>query len=218
MLNSLYSPEVALWDRQGRPIRFIMGQLMIFERATLASIGSVDCARGQLVDDMHIGTHIVAAGLTNVMTSQPARIVEGGMGFAEFARAARRWLVFSRSGIPGAFVLGAIIPFAAFWVGLVCALLGGSIVVVALGVLLMAAVSAEILALDHATGAPPPPPRFWWMAPFMLFTGPFVYATTWFWPEVRWRGRVYELNARAELETGEGRLAGKIRRVLRAHA
>ncbi len=207
MLNSLYSPEVALWSQSGKALPFIMGQLMVFRRATLRAIGSVDCARGQLVDDMHIGTEIVAAGLRNVMSSQPVRLIEWGLTFTEFAKTARRWLVFSRSGIPARFVLMSAFHYVAFWLGLVSLAVGassGALPVALAGVTLMIATSAVLLALNRATGGPPVPLRWCWMPALLFLAGPFVYATTWIWPRVTWRGRTYDLNAKAELSTEVG--------------
>jgi ceramide glucosyltransferase len=219
MLNSLYSPEVALWDHEAGGLPFIMGQLMVFRRDTLHAIGSVDCAKGQLVDDMHIGTHVVAAGLRNVMSSQPIRIVEWGMSLPEFARTARRWLVFSRSGIPARFALAAAFPFLGFWLGLVGfaeGVMSRSLAAAAVGATLMVAASAVLLALNRATGGPPVPMRWWWMPCLMFVAGPVVYVTTWIWPHVGWRGRMYDLNAKAELDRGSSALLGRIRRLLHA--
>jgi ceramide glucosyltransferase len=219
MLNSLYSPDVARWGAGGRGLPFIMGQLMVFGRDTLTAIGSVDCARGQLVDDMNIGTHVVAAGLENVMSGQPVRIIEGGLGFGDFLRNARRWLVFSRSGIPGRFAVGPALHFLGFWAGLLALAEGwaaGSAPLALLGLALALTAGAIVLGLNRATGAPPTPPRFWWMAYLMLLAGPFVYVTTWIWPEIRWRGRLYQLNARAQLDTEHPRLFARVRRALHA--
>ena len=35
------------------------------------------------------------------MSADPVRIIDWGMSLAEFVRTYRRWIVFSRSGIPG---------------------------------------------------------------------------------------------------------------------
>jgi ceramide glucosyltransferase len=219
MLNSLYSPEVALWSHKQASLPFIMGQLMVFRRDTLRAIGGVDCARGQLVDDMHIGTHVVAAGLRNVMAAQPVRIVESGMSLIDFARTARRWLVFSRSGIPRRFALSSGFHYFAFWLGLVGlaeSAASGSLPLALAGATLMAAESAVLLALNRATGGPPVPMRWWWMPFLMFLTGPIVYVSTWLWPHVGWRGRTYDLNAKAELDTSPMRLVARIRRLLHA--
>src|SRR5579859_1332266 len=55
LIDALYGPAVALACRATGDLPFIMGQLMVLKRSTLAAIGGLDCARGQLVDDMHIG-------------------------------------------------------------------------------------------------------------------------------------------------------------------
>lgn len=219
MLNSLYSPEIAVWDKQGKELPFIMGQLMVFRREALDAIGGVDCARGQLVDDMHLGARVVAAGLRNIMSSQPIRIVEWGMSIQEFARCARRWLMFSRSGIPARFAVGPAALFLAFWLGLAAfaqAIQLGSAPAAVVGFGLMLTACAALILLNRYVGGPRIPARWWWMSPALLLSGPFVYFTTWVWPEVRWRGRTYGLNVKAELDTAPAPVVGRIRRLLHA--
>jgi ceramide glucosyltransferase len=171
------------------------------------------------VDDMHIGTHVIAAGLRNVMSSEPIRLIEWGLTFPEFAKTARRWLVFSRSGIPARLALNSAFHYLVFWLGLASLVAGvaaGAWAVALAGVALVIATTATLLALNTATGGPPVPVRWWWMPTLVLVAVPFLYMTTWMWPHVIWRGRTYDLNAKAELNTRREPLLTRIRRFLHA--
>jgi ceramide glucosyltransferase len=202
MLNALYSPEVRLLVQRRGEVPFIMGQLMIFRRETLSAIGGLDCASGQLVDDMHIGACVTAAGLRNIMSTDPVRIIDWGMSAAEFARTYRRWLAFSRTGLPLSFWVGAAQPYAAFWLGLggcATALLTGHPLAAVMPFVLMLAVGGCVLMLNRAAGGAPVPWHFGYAPYLLLAGGPFMFLAQLLWPKVRWRGRTYELNAQARL-------------------
>lgn len=217
MLNALYTPEVRLLAQRRGDVPFIMGQLMIFRRDALAAIGGLDCATGQLVDDMHLGTRVAAAGYGNFMSTDPVRIIDWGMDPAEFARTYRRWLAFSRSGIPLSFALGAAQPYVAFWLGLLggtWALLSAHPLAAIMPFILAAVAGMGVVLLNRAAGGAALPWR-WVYAPYLLLlSGPFIVLAQILWPEVRWRGRSYELNAQARLNSQPSTLIGVYRNLL----
>jgi len=217
MLNALYTPEVRLLAQRRGDVPFIMGQLMIFRRDALAAIGGLDCATGQLVDDMHLGTRVAAAGYGNFMSTDPVRIIDWGMDPAEFARTYRRWLAFSRSGIPLSFALGAAQPYVAFWLGLLggtWALLSAHPLAAIMPFILAAVAGMGVVLLNRAAGGAALPWR-WVYAPYLLLlSGPFIVLAQLLWPEVRWRGRSYELNAQARLNSQPSTLIGVYRNLL----
>lgn len=217
MLNALYTPEVRMLAQRRGDLPFIMGQLMIFRREALAAIGGLDCATGQLVDDMHLGTRITAAGYRNFMSHDPVRIIDWGMDPAEFARTYRRWLAFSRSGLPLSFSVGAAQPYIAFWLGIVgCAwaLSIGHPLAAIMPLILAAVAGAGVISLNRAVGGARLPWR-WIYAPYLLLlSGPFIVLAQLVWPEVRWRGRSYGLNAQARLSSSPSMLIGTYRSLL----
>lgn len=202
MLNALYSSEVRVLAQRRGEVPFIMGQLMLFRRETLAAIGGLDCAAGQLVDDMHIGQCVAAAGYKNIMATDPVRIIDWGMSWSEFARTYRRWIAFSRTGLPLSFFVGAAQPYLAFWLGLLG--LGGSLyaglpLTAALCALIIVAAGTGVLVLNRAAGGAELPWRYIYGPYLVLFGGPFILLAQMLWPQVRWRGRTYGLNAHARL-------------------
>jgi ceramide glucosyltransferase len=62
MQNVLYAPWALMALGKSRELPFIMGQYMVFTRECLNAIGGVECAQGQLVDDMYIGKCVAKAG------------------------------------------------------------------------------------------------------------------------------------------------------------
>lgn len=205
MLNALYSPEVRVLSQRRGEVPFIMGQLMIFRRETLAAIGGLDCAAGQLVDDMHIGQCVAAAGYKNIMATDPVRIIDWGMSWSEFARTYRRWIAFSRTGLPMSFFLGAAQPYIGFWLGLLglgASLSAGLPLTAALCALLILAASTSVMVLNRAAGGAELPWRYVYGPFLVLLGGPFILLAQFLWPQVKWRGRTYGLNAHARLAHG----------------
>src|SRR5690606_6537808 len=82
---------------------FIMGQFMVFRRDTFDAIGGLACADGQLVDDMWIGQQVAQKSLRNVQSATPLPIITAALTPPGFVRTFRRWLLFSRSGLPTSF-------------------------------------------------------------------------------------------------------------------
>ncbi|MCC6749959.1 MAG: glycosyltransferase [Deltaproteobacteria bacterium] len=203
LLNGLYGPAVALTAGEQGSMPFIMGQLMLFRREALAGIGGLESVSGQLVDDMYIGTRVVQAGYRNVVTRHPLQIVDERMTLAEFLRTYRRWIIFSRSGLPfWSFNWPAWLRGIEFWLGLG---LGFAAVVTGhpwAGAVLYAAalaLGASIMRLHRAVGGAPIRLRHAWVPYALLLAAPFIYVATLLWPEVKWRGRRYGLDTHARL-------------------
>lgn len=205
LLNGLYTPaacgELAA---RGGDLPFILGQLMAFTRKSLEAIGSLEGMRGELVDDLHIGVLIERAGLRNVASAHPIRIIQYGLdarqGMANFVR----WMTFSRTGIPQLsfklpIALRAVAVAVSTAVGVPLAAAGHGIAATAFAVVAVASV-ASVNALHNHTGCAPLRPRHW-LAPLVIFLlAPFVFGRIYLTQSrVDWRGRVYALDRSSRL-------------------
>jgi ceramide glucosyltransferase len=203
LINAWYGPSVALAARgAGGVLPFIMGQLMVFRREALAAIGGVGCARGQLVDDMYIGTCVANAGFRNVMTQHPLRIATGGMTLSEFVLLFRRWLLFSRNGLPASFTWPMWVRGLEFWIGLLTAMLAiftGHWLAALVPMVALASFAYSMARIGERFGGAPIPPR-WLFLPFAIpIIAPGVVLNTLYNKQVDWRGRAYELDTQARL-------------------
>jgi ceramide glucosyltransferase len=202
LLNAWYGPSVALQAGRARKVPFIMGQLMVWRREVLEAIGGVECARGHLVDDMYLGTRVNAAGWDNLMIRHPLYIHNEGMSFAAFLKLYRRWLCFSRNGLPGSFTLPMWLRGVEFWLALL--LLLGAIATGHSGAALvplsaLAVFALGFRALDEQLGGAPIPLRWLWVALAVPFVAPFELVSMALVKQVDWRGRAYALDAQARL-------------------
>jgi ceramide glucosyltransferase len=202
MQNALYSPLAAYAAGETRTLPFIMGQLMVFKRAALDSIGGVAAAQGQLVDDMAIGKALHRAGWANVMSRRPLHIATGGMTTREFLPVYRRWMMFSKNGLPLSFTWRQWMTGVAFYGSLVLSLialavggLGAALPSLAAFVLL----GASQLILQRRYGGAPIPARYAWTSWGVFLLAPVIMVANLFRRNVNWRGRVYQLNAAAAL-------------------
>lgn len=202
MLNGLYGPAVArAANRNQSNLPFIMGQIMVFRREALASVGGVECATGQLVDDMHIGKCLHEAGWRNVMIKEPLRIVAGGITNGEFLAIYRRWLLFSRGGLPFAFTWPLWLRGVEFYVSLllipVALAIGDPIAALAPAVALFAQ-GISMAVLHRRFGGSRIPVRHAWML-WCFFLALWLVLASMFRRGVEWRGRTYTLGPNAEL-------------------
>jgi ceramide glucosyltransferase len=202
MQNALYSPLAAWASGEKRELPFIMGQLMVFRREALQAIGGVESVQGQLVDDMAIGKRVHEHGFKNVMSRSPLHIATGGLTLRKFLPIFRRWMYFSRNGLPTSFVwrqwLQGAEWFVAFGV-LVAATVTGNLGAALFALLAMVAQTASLIALNRRYGGAPIPVRFWWAAASFYFISPVVLVQNMLKKRVEWRGRVYKLDAAAAL-------------------
>ena len=152
---------------------------------------------------MAIGALRARAGWRNVMTPHPLHIATGGMTLAEFLKLFRRWMLFSRNGLPFSFTwpmwLRGVEWFVAFGV-LVAALVTGSFVAAGLSLAAMVAQTASLIALNRRYGGAPIPARLWWAAASFFFISPVVLVQNMLKKRVEWRGREYKLNTAAALD------------------
>jgi ceramide glucosyltransferase len=202
MQNALYAPLAVFAAGPARQLPFIMGQLMVFRRSVLAAIGGVACAEGQLVDDMYLGRRLHEAGYRNLMSRHPLRIATGGMTFAQFIPVYRRWLAFSRNGLPLSFtwrqwLLG--LHFVSALALSMLALVGGYGAAALPATAALFAVGWSQLSLQHEYGGAPIPLRLAWTAWAVFLIAPAVIAANALRRDVSWRGRVYRLDTDAAL-------------------
>ena len=207
MLNGLYGPAVARTASRHGDMPFIMGQLMVFRRETLKNLRDLQSVSGELVDDMRIGMDVVAAGYRNVVSADTLPIVVRGLGLGEFVRMFRRWLIFSRSGLPTwSFKLPVWLRGLEFWLGFLTAtlaLLYGFYPAAIPAAAAVVAVSASMVRLHRAMGGAAIGWRHAWVPAAILLLGPLVLLSAILRPEVTWRGRTYQLDARSKLHRPE---------------
>jgi ceramide glucosyltransferase len=202
MQNAMYSPLAAHAAGQTRTLPFIMGQLMVFRRQALASIGGVRAAQGQLVDDMAIGRALHEAGWENVMSRKPLHIATGGMTLKEFIPVYRRWMSFSKNGLPLSFTWRQWLAGASFFIALFLSL--ATLAVAGLRASVPALIALymtgdSLLLLQKRYGGAAIPARLAWTAWGVFIISPVVLAANMLKQKVEWRGRSYDLAAGATL-------------------
>jgi ceramide glucosyltransferase len=203
MLNVWYGALAATAAGAARELPFIMGQIMIFRREALAAIGGVESADGQLVDDMYLGKRMADAGWHNVMSDRPLHIVTGDMSLGDFVRLMRRWLLFSRSGLPSQFKRPAWLRGVAMWAAMIAAaaaIAGGLPLATVLAVAALAAACLSDRALHRQLGGAPIPLRFFPMTLAVMLLAPWVLASMLVDRHVDWRGRDYALDNGSHLK------------------
>ncbi len=202
MQNALYSPLAAFAAGPRRTLPFIMGQLMVFRRAALAAIGGVGVAQGQLVDDMYIGKRVHEAGWENVMSTQPLHIATGGVTLRGFLPIYRRWMMFSKNGLPLSFTWRQWLLGVEFFVALgavVGALATGAWLGALLPALAFASIGVSLLSLSRAYGGAPVPLSMAWAAWGFFVLSPVVLVWNLLRRRVSWRGRDYQVDGAAAL-------------------
>jgi cellulose synthase/poly-beta-1,6-N-acetylglucosamine synthase-like glycosyltransferase len=207
MLNAWYGAAAVAAAGPRRELPFIMGQLMVFRRDALAAIGGVQSADGQLVDDMYLGRRMVETGRHNLISEAPLRIVTGGMSWREFMHLQRRWMLFSRSGLPARFKRAPWLRGLTVWAAIIAAALGAfaawpDVVIAALA--LTVGIGLSDRALHHAMGGGRIPLRDAWVSLAVVLLGPISLASVWLDPHVSWRGRRYTLDSSATLDEQVG--------------
>lgn len=203
MLNGLYGPAVAETLARTGAMPFLMGQLMVFRRKALEALEGLQVLSGHLVDDMQIGLRLAALGFRNVVASHALPVVVQNLGLLTFARMFRRWLIFSRSGLPmGTFKRRVWMRGLQYWLGLLLVLgaaLAGDPLLALVPVVVPATLTWSIVHLHRKLGGAPLPLRHIWVPAVILLAGPFAVLSALLWPRVAWRGRQYRLNMRSRL-------------------
>jgi len=202
MQNALYSPLAAERAGTSRQLPFIMGQLMVFKREALRDIGGVGAAKGQLVDDMYLGKRVAEVGYKNVMVQQPLHIATGGMTLKQFMPVYRRWMMFSKNGLPFSFTWRQWLQGGAYFVAListVVALVSGHFAAAIMPATSLALIGVSLLSLNRLYGGAAMPLRLAW-APWVLYLlAPVIMVKNLFKKQVDWRGRIYQLDNAAAL-------------------
>jgi ceramide glucosyltransferase len=208
MLNGFYTPfSNRVLRQRGGDLPFILGQLMALSRDAIDAIGGLEQASGQIVDDLYIGQLVEKAGLRNVASPEPIRIVQYGLSAREGVQRYQRWLTFSRNGIPQwSFKLPIIYRASFLLIGLVggIAAVGVGLPIAGVALLALAAgIVASFVALYARTGAAPLEPRHF-LAPLVIIAlAPWsLFKTHVLQRKMAWRGRVYELASTGELASG----------------
>ena len=201
ILNAYLGAEMQAFAGQARTLPFLMGQTMLFRREALDAIGGVQCAEGQLVDDMFLGAQVAKAGYKNLLGRAPVSVINHGLPFADFYRLWRRWLFFGRGGIPLRFV----VPMA--WRGvsvfLALALLcAAPVAALPVPLALVLAEGLHYLRLNRLVGGARIPARLVWMAWLPQPMAAWIAVSMLFNPTVEWRGRTYRLDLAARLRSG----------------
>lgn len=218
LLDGLYGPQAALTMAYRGTLPFVMGQTMVVRRSALVAAGGLEGSEGQLVDDMHIGARIAAAGYRNVLIGTTLPIVQRGLPWSDFLALARRWLIYGRTGIPfWPFNVPVLVATAVYFTGLV-----GSLVAVAYGALPSAAallaaaltVPVALHQLSRLQGGAPVPARLSWAVLGALTLLPALQLSARFAQTVAWRGRVYALDASGTLRGADDDEAGSSRRAV----
>jgi ceramide glucosyltransferase len=203
MQNAMYAPIAArAAARNDSALPFIMGQIMVFKREALDAIGGVECATGQLVDDMYIGRRVDGAGYRNIIVKRGLKVPTGGLGLSDFLPIYRRWMAFSRNGLPVSFtwpqwLLGA--GFFAAFVTMIVAALSSTPLAALAPAMAIVAFTGTLFQLNRTYGGAPVPLRYAWTPAVLLLLGPYVLASTLRRKQVAWRGRTYEVDRSAAL-------------------
>lgn len=213
LLNALYGPRVAMLSARRGDLPFIMGEIMLFRREALAAIGGLECATGQLVDDMYLGQRLARAGWRNLQSTHPLPIMQQGTDALGFLKNFRRWVMFSRSGLRiAALKVPEYLRGVEFWFGLIAAawLLQAQPDApqwALLPLLIPLAINASLVDLHHAHGGSRLRGIERLMPLCIYLLAPPVVLSLFVWREVAWRGRTYGLDGAARLAT-EGAQAG----------
>jgi hypothetical protein len=153
---------------------------------------------------MYLGQELYAHGWHNVMSQRPIRVVEGALGFADFMRLMRRWLLFSRSGLPASFKRPPWLRGIAIAVA-VTALIGavghGWIGIAILAVATIAFACASDVSLHRQFGGAVIPLKWSWLTLVVPLVGPWALASLAVDHRVAWRGRDYALDGGAHLRS-----------------
>ena len=208
MQNALYAPIAArAAARDDGALPFIMGQIMVFKREALDAIGGPAAATGQLVDDMYLGRLVAAAGYRNILVKRGLKVPTGGLGLADFLPIYRRWMAFSRNGLPFSFTFPQWILGGGFFVALgtaIAAAFSSTPVAALVPLVAVAAFVATLFRLNRVYGGAPVPLRYAWTPVALFVLSPWVLAQTLLRKQVGWRGRIYEVDASAALAVGHG--------------
>lgn len=206
ILNAYLGAQMIAAAGEARTLPFLMGQTMLFRREALDAIGGIECAEGQLVDDMFLGAQVHAAGYRNLLGRAKVDVINHGMPFADFYRLWRRWLFFGRGGIPFAFMVPlawrGLSVFVALGLLITCLAQGAAGLALAPLALLLAE-GWHYLRLNRLVGGAAVPLRLAWMVWLPQPLAALIAVTMVLRPEVEWRGHTYRLDLGARLRRSD---------------
>lgn len=203
MLNGLYGPAARLVAGRHGELPFIMGQFMAMRRETLEKIGGLEGSAGQLVDDMNIGLRMTDAGFKNVMVDTPLPIVQAGLSRDDFVGVYRRWLAFSRSGLPWSFKLPVQLKAGLYFALLTVAVAGATLAsppAFAFGLTGVLFAGYSVNRLHRRFGGHPLTLGQAFVIHGLMLASPYIYARVLTGRRISWRGRVYKLDQGARLQ------------------
>lgn len=209
MLNSLYVPMAAiLYKKRKENLPFILGQYMVFERPTLEEVIGLEDMRGQLTDDLYMGSLVNEGGLRNVIAPCTVNIIQYGIGPREAFYQFVRWMYYSRSGMPDwSYKIPSFVRAGLYMAGLglgIFALTQGMWPAAALGIGAALMVNYTMVKIHNRVGGGPISPQHWLIPGLYFLVFPLVLLRVYTQQQVEWRGRTYTLNAEATLNQESG--------------
>jgi hypothetical protein len=130
------------------------------------------------------------------MSRKPLHIATGGMTLRQFLPVFRRWMSFSRNGLPVSFVWRQWLQGAGFFVSLialVAALATGNFLMALLPAAALTAQTASLFVLQRGYGGAAIPARWFWTPIAFFLISPAVLLQNALKRKVEWRGREYKL-------------------------
>jgi ceramide glucosyltransferase len=202
LVNAWYGPAAAAAGGAGGELPFIMGELMLLRRSALEAIGGLECAEGQLVDDMYLGACIRQAGFKNVMVRWPLPIVTDRFSVPEFFQLFRRWIACSQSGLPPSFLrtsqVRGMLGGGALMLTVLALALGHTWSALFSGAAMVLFAYSQLTLHEKFSGQRLKV-RHMWLPGLLPLLGGIVVASTKLDPRIDWRGRSYDLNSAARL-------------------
>jgi ceramide glucosyltransferase len=203
MINSWYGAAAAELAGERRELPFIMGQIMLFRRDALAAIGGLESAEGQLVDDMFLGAELDRAGYKNVMVRSPLHLVTGALDLGALSALLTKWMAFSRSGLPPAFLrrnfVRGVELAAALGLTVSAMLLREPVLALFASSALSVWIYSQVALYRSLTGFDVPLRFALWVPLVTPLLAGALMAKSFLTNKVEWRGQSYQLNGAARL-------------------
>ncbi|HEX6838230.1 MAG TPA: hypothetical protein VF334_16755, partial [Polyangia bacterium] len=135
------------------------------------------------------------------------KVPTGGLGLRDFLPIYRRWMAFSRNGLPFSFTWPQWLLGAGFFAAVVTTIVAGLVappVAMVAPAIAMAAFTVTLLQLNRIYGGAAVPLRFFWTPALLLLISPAILVATLLKKKVGWRGRTYDVDSTAALAVGHG--------------
>ncbi|HWE27266.1 MAG TPA: hypothetical protein VHB97_04650, partial [Polyangia bacterium] len=135
------------------------------------------------------------------------KVPTGGLGLGDFLPIYRRWMAFSRNGLPMSFTWPQWLLGSGFFVALattIAAGLSSAPLAMIAPAIAVAAFTVTLLQLNRVYGGARVPLRYFWTPAVLLLMAPGVLVSTLMRKKVAWRGRTYAVDTSAALAVGNG--------------